>query len=39
MPWGQLVLTLQAHARSYSDTKTEEVREATWQEILAFHGH
>jgi hypothetical protein len=38
MPWGRLVLMLQARAQSYAKEEQEEVREATWDEIMAFHG-
>lgn len=38
MPWGQLVLTLQARADSY-DTDDDKPREATSEEIFSFFGH
>ncbi len=36
MPWGELVLMLQARSQDYADD--EEVRDATWSEIIAFHS-
>jgi len=36
MPWGRLVLMLQAKAQAYS--KEEEVREATPAQVAAFFG-
>jgi len=37
MPWGQLVLTLQARAQEYDDGE-EEAAEATPEQIFAFFG-
>lgn len=36
MPWGELVLMLQARSRDYDEEP--EVRDATWDEIIAFHS-
>lgn len=36
MPWGELVLMLQARSQDYEEES--EVRDATWEEILAFHS-
>jgi hypothetical protein len=36
MPWGRLVLMLQARAQSYK--VDDGPREATWEEIVAWAG-
>lgn len=36
MPWGRLVMMLQARAQSYRDEEDTGPREATWEEVKAW---
>ena len=38
IPWGELVLMLQARAQMYEEEKEEEPEEATFDQIAAYFG-